>query len=95
MKIIKLKEEEYHIVWKAINYFDDENSEVTEEQNQIIRRIRREFGRGGVYALALTDQEISVMLAALNYYQSGKHHIDQETYNIANEIVNEIDRKIC
>ena len=47
-----------------------------------------------MYDLQLTEDEISIILQALNYFQYENPYITEEQYDIANNVTNKIDYMI-
>ena len=44
-----------------------------------------------MYNLILTEEEISIILQALSYYQFNNPYITEQTFNIGRNITNKID----
>lgn len=44
-----------------------------------------------MYNLVLTEEEVSIILQALSYYQFNNPYITEQTFNIANSITEKID----
>ena len=44
-----------------------------------------------MYNLSLTEEEISIILQSLGYYQWNNPYINEETFEIAEKIKNKID----
>jgi hypothetical protein len=44
-----------------------------------------------MYRLELTEEEVAIILQALNNYTDISEHITQEQWDIANEVMNKID----
>ena len=47
-----------------------------------------------MYRLELTEEEIAIILQALNNYTDISEYITQEQWDIANEVMNKIDKII-
>lgn len=45
-----------------------------------------------MYNLVLTEEEISIILQALSYYQFNNPYITEQTFDIANNVTEKIDK---